>query len=55
MKTPYMLAIIIDIMPHLDAATEGKITRASIYKSFTKQNSEKEIARIMSQNYDIIP
>ena len=55
MKTPYMLAIIIDIMPHLDAATEGKITRASIYKSFTRQNSEKEIARIMSQNYDIIP
>ena len=55
MKTPYMLKIIIDILPQLDTSSRQGITRAAIYKSFTRNHFEVESNRLMDNNAHDIP
>ena len=54
-KTPYMLKIIIDILPQLDKQSEGDITKASIYKAFTTSHFEKEANRLLENSAQDIP
>ena len=55
MKTPYMLKIIVDILPQLDTSTRQGITRAALYKTFTRNHFEVESNRLMENNAHDIP
>ena len=50
-----MLKIIFDILPQLDTSSRQDITRAAIYKSFTRNHFEVESNRLMDNNAHDIP
>ena len=53
MKTPYMIEIIVDILPY--RKLDLKLTRASIFKLFTKSLFNREKSRIMENESEIVP
>ena len=55
LKTPYMLKIIIDILPSLSSDVKAKITKSSIYKVFTMKHFETEMNRVLKHAHDQIP
>lgn len=57
-KTPYMLTIIMNILPELDknkTSSDEKITKSVIYKTFTHQFFERAQNRILSNESEEIP
>ena len=55
LKTPYMLKIIIDILPSLGSDFKSTITKSNIYKVFTTKYFENEMSRLLQHSQDQIP
>jgi hypothetical protein len=57
-KTPYMLTIIMNILPDLEkqkTSKEEQVTKSTIYKTFTKQYQHRQLNKIMDSNAAEIP